>query len=94
MNAPSLLTTIQEAIPSASEEELHVAEWLITARFHVLPKGGRTDDGLPVLLLLPKNVDISVSLTERYAQVYGASILNCHPPLNKKQQTYDEDYED
>jgi hypothetical protein len=53
-NSPSLIQTLEEVLPP---DEAMVAHALITARFHVLPKGENTDGEPRIMILLPKTAD-------------------------------------
>lgn len=83
--SPSLFQTLEEVLPPKQALVIHS---LIAARFHVLPKAGYTGDELPVLLLLPKTLDISASLKGRSARGYGAGTPGSRHSLNTSQRKY------
>ena len=87
----SLLQTLEEVLPPNEAMTIHA---LITARFAVIEKAGKTADGLPVLILYRDSVNTSGLLPKSYALKSGASILDCRQPLNIHKQMYDEASED
>jgi hypothetical protein len=75
---PSLLQTIQEVVPN--EREAMVLHALISARFTVIEKIGKTVDDLPVLVRMELN---GVSVAVRVGQVRMHRRQVFHPKRTK-----------
>ena len=71
----SLLVTLQEVLPPNQAMVIHS---LITARFFVIEKEGRTGDGLPVLIRYRDSAGTSVSFQVGSVREFGVDTPGSH----------------